>query len=433
MALGTDIVKISRIEHLIKDGIPEKVFSAHEILYINSKKNKAQTAAGIFAAKEAVLKALGCGITLPLRDAEILHDENGAPYLMLNGKVDEYSKTAGIIKWEVSISHDGEYAIASATGSVDKVFLMCSEPLKKLKDAPQNAITPQMIGKYLPKRNTSTHKGNYGRLYVLAGSVGLTGAAIMACTSALKCGTGLISLGCAEELNAIFEISMKEVMTKPLKSKNGLITKDDCHKILEEIQNADLCLIGPGLGRSEDLTCIIRNIISSEFTTPLVIDADGLNAISEDTSILENHKMPIILTPHIGEFARLTKVPCEEILKEPKKYALEFAKKFNVVLVLKSHRTLVADPSGAIYENVLGNPGMATGGTGDVLAGAVASFAAQGKSPLEAALTGVYVHSYSADIASFKTGEYSLTPSDIIEHLPLAIKTTEVGPKEMQK
>ena len=226
---------------------------------------------------------------------------------------------------------------------------------------------------------------------------------------------------------------MKEVMTKPLKSKDGLITKDDCHKILCEIENADLCLIGPGLGRSAELTHIIRSVVGSESTTPLVIDADGLNAISEDTSILENHKMPIILTPHIGEFSRLTGVSCEEILREPKKYALEFAKKFNVVLVLKSHKTLVAEASGAIYENVLGNPGMATGGTGDVLAGAVASFAAQGKSPLEAALTGVYVHSYSADIASFKTGEYSLTPSDIIEHLPLAIKATEVNPKEMQK
>ncbi len=125
MALGTDIVKISRIEHLINDGIPQKVFSANETLYINSKKDKAQTAAGIFAAKEAVLKALGCGITLPLCEAEILHGENGAPYLMLTGKVDEYSKNAGIIKWEVSISHDGEYAIASAMGSVDKEFLRC--------------------------------------------------------------------------------------------------------------------------------------------------------------------------------------------------------------------------------------------------------------------------------------------------------------------
>jgi NAD(P)H-hydrate epimerase len=215
---------------------------------------------------------------------------------------------------------------------------------------------------------------------------------------------------------------MKEVMTKPLKSKDGLITKDDCHKLLEEIQNADLCLIGPGLGRSEDLTYIIRNIISSEIATPLVIDADGLNAISEDTSILENHKMPIILTPHIGEFSRLTKVSCEEILKEPKKYALEFAKKFNVVLVLKSHKTLVAEPSGEVFENVLGNPGMATGGSGDVLAGVIVSLLGQGIAPLKAAACGAWLHGAAGDICEKEIGQYGMLPSDMVNVLPRLLK-----------
>ena len=432
MALGTDIVKIKRIEHLIESGIPRKIFSESEICYIDSKKDKAQTATGMFAAKEAVLKAVGCGITLPLNEVEICHNEKGAPLVKFYGKARECIEKNFLTVWEISISHDGEYAIASAMCQIDREAAMCLEPLKKLENASENAITPKMVQTCLPVRNTSTHKGNYGRLYVLAGSMGLTGAAIMACTSALKCGTGLISLGCARELNTIFEIAMKEVMTKPLESKDGLIVKDELKTIISEIQNADVCLIGPGIGRSSDLTYVVKSIIASDITTTLVIDADGLNAISDDTSVLEGHKMPLIITPHIGEFSRLTGVPSEEILKDTTKYAKEFAKKYNAVAVLKSHRTVVASPEGEVYENVLGNPGMATGGTGDVLAGAIASFAAQGNTALTAALCGVYIHSYAADIAVLKTGEYSLTPTDIIDYIPRAIKATQVITKEMQ-
>ena len=424
MPLGTDIVKISRMERVISPQIPKKIFTENEIAYINTKNNKAQSSAGIFAAKEAVLKAFGTGIALPLNEVEILHAESGAPYLSLLGNAKAYSDNNGFTGWEISISHDGEYAVAVAMACADKLAGAHIKIAQKLKYAPQNAITRDVAKNLLSPRKSSTHKGDYGRLYVLAGSIGLTGAAIMACTSALKCGAGRISLGCAKELNNIFEISLKEVMTKPLQSKDGLIVKDDLEKIIANAKNADMCLIGPGLGRSEDLTYIVKTLITSDMTTPLVIDADGLNAISEEVAMLQNHKMPITITPHIGEFARLTGLSAEEILKDTQKHALEFAKKHNVTVVLKSHQTVVASPGGEVYINILGNPGMATGGTGDVLAGAVASFGAQGKSALEAALLGVYIHSYAADLGAYTLGEYSLTPSDITDNLAFAIKNT---------
>ena len=424
MTTGIDIVKISRIEKLLKNGIPKKVFSLRESEYINSKKFKARTAAGLFAAKEAVVKALGCGITVPLDCVEILHNPKGQPYVMLSGKVLAISREMGIECFAVSISHDGEYAVASANAKTDGTYLSYIKIIDKFKTAPDNAITPHIAENLLPHRKNATHKGSYGRLYALAGSKGLTGAAIMACTAALRCGAGLISLGCADELNTIFEIAMQEIMTKPLKSKNGVISAESTQAILKEISSADVCLIGPGLGRNQDITSIMESVLSSSLI-PMVIDADGLYAISENINMLSKHKNPIIITPHIGEFSRLTGLSAEEILSDTPKYAVEFSKKHNVITVLKSHRTVVSSPEGRVYVNILGNPGMATGGSGDVLSGAIASFMAQGMSAFDSALAGVYIHSLAADMGADFTGEYSLTPSDIISYIPHAIKQSQ--------
>lgn len=427
MPIGIDTVKISRMHHLVQRGLPEKVFSPTEREYILSKANPEQTAAGIYAAKESVLKAMGTGITVPLNEVCIAHSPQGMPHVSLRGKALQTAVCMGIDEFELSITHDGEYAMAAVWSETDMYLKYFTKAIKRLDSAPHNAITPEIITKLLPLRESATHKGSYGRVYVLAGSEGLTGAAIMACTAVLKCGAGLISLGCARELNTIFEISLKEVMTKPLASTEGIICRKDEDKIYAEAKNADICLIGPGLGKSKDINQIVKNILSME-NTPCVIDADGLNAIAEDMTMLQNHKSELILTPHIGEFARLSGLSAEEILATPADVASEFARKYRVTLVLKSHQTVVATEKGAVYVNMLGNPGMATGGTGDVLSGAITSFAAQGRSMEEAALTGVYLHSLAADMASCRKGEYSLTPSDILEYLPYAIKYSQ---KEM--
>jgi NAD(P)H-hydrate epimerase len=282
-------------------------------------------------------------------------------------------------------------------------------------------ISPSLIKKILPKRDAHIHKGDCGRLFVLAGSKGLTGAAIMASKSALRCGAGLITLGCPESLNNIFECSLTEVMTLPLDDDSGVLNCNDINIITARAAASDCTLSGPGLTCSDCTKQITEQLVQS-CTKPLVLDADSINALSKNINILNNRKCDIILTPHIGEFSRLTGLDSKQILASPAVYAKEFATKHRLTLVLKSHRTVVATPDGRVYTNILGNPGMATGGTGDVLAGSIAAFAAQGMSCENAALSGVYIHSLAADMAAEEFGEYGLTPEDIINTLPYAIK-----------
>lgn len=418
MSLGTDIIRISRIEKLIKSRIPSKIYTDCEADYISSAPCSAQTAAGIFAAKEAVLKALGKGISLPLKDVCIMHRGDGSPYVRLTGAVLDYAKNLGITDAEISISHDGEYAVAYAHLTEDNKLSVYNRVMDKLKDAPANAICAKNL---LKPRKENTHKGDYGRLYAVAGSAGLTGAAYLACTSALRCGSGLITLACPGELNSIMECKLTEVMTKPLYSTDGHISQNAIGVILSDLKKSDVCLFGPGLSRNEDITALTEVTIAN-CPVPMVIDADGLYALSKNTDVLYDAKQSIILTPHIGEFSYLTGTDTAEILKDTEKHGLHFAKKYGVTLVLKSHRTIVCTPEGECFVNMLGNPGMATGGTGDVLSGCIASFVGQGLGVNDASKLGVYIHSLASDMASEEMGEYSLTPSDIIDYIPYAIQ-----------
>lgn len=419
MPNGIDIAKISRFEKMSEE-LPKKIFSENEAEYIRSKKNRAQTAAGIFAAKEAFLKCCECGLfSAPLSEIEIVHF-GSAPRINLSGSALELAKKSGFSRFDVSITHDGDYAAAVVSAENEKYFSHYKRALERADFSADKAISEDEIRALLPKRAQNAHKGTCGRLYAIAGSVGLTGAAILACSASLKCGAGLITLGCAKSLNEIFEISLREVMTKPLDDKNGVISENALAEILPSIKSADAVLAGPGLGKGAGIEKITNEILKSGAYA--VLDADALNAISQNVSALLNHSAKLILTPHVGEFSRLSGISIDEILKNPKSHAVDFAKKYNVTLVLKSHKTVVATPDGESFSNALGNPGMATGGTGDVLCGAVASFAAQGLLPENAAKTGVYIHSLAADMASFEKGEYSLTPSDIVEFIPYALK-----------
>ena len=423
MYIGTDIVKCDRMSACLKKDIPSKVFTPEESGYIASKKNKNQTAAGIFAAKEAVFKCLGTGIRMPLTDVCITHDSMGAPVCLLSGKAQSIALSLGIESISVSISHDGEYALAVASAEKNPTLCRAYGILSAFENAGSDVITPCFAKELLPDRRKNTHKGDYGRLFVLAGSTGLTGAAIMACKSALRSGAGLITLGCAKELNPIFETSLTEVMTMPLSGKDGMLDTGDADKIMEKINSSDVCLIGPGLGRSRDITELVQTIVTKSKKT-CIIDADGINALAKNINILEEASCPVILTPHLGEFSALTGISIDKISKEPLSVALPFAKKHKITLVLKSHETVVCTKDGFYKKNILGNPGMATGGSGDVLAGIIASFAAQGRSPEDSAYLGVYLHSFAGDIAALETGEYSLTPEDIIKTLPNAIEYT---------
>jgi len=281
---------------------------------------------------------------------------------------------------------------------------------------------PSDMKKLLPKRKPDTHKGDYGHVFVIAGSAGMTGAAALASTGALLSGSGLVTLGIPKSLNPIMEVKLTEVMTKPLpETDDQTLSEGAFSKIMKFAGKANCIAIGPGLSRNSGTEKLIKELIAS-LDKPMVLDADGINALEGNARILSSAKAPIVITPHCGEMARLISLSRESIIKAKEKVAKNFANKYNVVCVLKSHRTVVAEPKGKIYVNLTGNPGMASGGAGDILTGMIASFIGQGIKPFDAARLGVFLHGFAGDLAAKEKGEISLIASDILNKLPQAIK-----------
>ncbi|MCP2605053.1 NAD(P)H-hydrate dehydratase [Candidatus Aminicenantes bacterium AH-873-B07] len=290
----------------------------------------------------------------------------------------------------------------------------------KLELIDKNAI----ISCFEPRKK-DTHKGTYGHLFILAGSLGKTGAAIMAGKSALKIGAGLVTIGTPQSCLPIIARSMMELMTEPLaETEKKTLSEKALEEVLILSKDKDALLIGPGITTHPSTSNLILNILE-KIDKPVVIDADGLNILASRPEVLKNVKNNIVLTPHPGEFARLLKKTTKEILKNKIEYTREFATKYNVYLVLKGYKTLIATPEGNVFVNPTGNPGMATAGSGDVLSGILGGLIIQQKNFLNAILAGIYVHGLSGDIASQKIGEKSLIARDLITYLPKAIKLLE--------
>lgn len=279
----------------------------------------------------------------------------------------------------------------------------------------------EIVGK-IPKRRPNTHKGDYGKANVIAGSQGLTGAAILTCRAALRTGLGLLKLYIPESLNLLITTSVPEVVTIPLQEmRKGTIGLNHINRIIEDTEHATVLAIGPGCGNTTELAEMVRRILL-EVDKPVVIDADGLNALARNISWLGNKKAQVVLTPHPGEMARLTGLTPAEINRHPIEVARDFATKWQVVVVLKGSRTIIATPEGLVYVNVNGNPGMATAGTGDILTGMITGFIAQGLTPIDAVLVGVYLHGLSGDLMAEMKGERGLLASDIVEGMTYAFK-----------
>jgi len=277
-----------------------------------------------------------------------------------------------------------------------------------------------------PTRTQNTHKGSFGRVFALAGSIGFTGAAYLAVTAAMKTGCGLATLGIPYSLNNIMEQKLTEVMTLPLVEKDGMLSKDALCGIKKAILGSDAVICGCGLGNNEDIYEIITEIIKTS-KTPIVLDADGINVLMGHTDILKGKNCEIIITPHIGEMARITGLSIQQIQNNTLQVAQTFATEYNIVTVLKSANTIVALPNGEAYINIYGNSGMATAGSGDVLAGIIGSLIAQGVPPMQAAKSGVYIHSRAGDLAAYKLGEHSLLATDIMQHISYAGREDYVG------
>ena len=274
----------------------------------------------------------------------------------------------------------------------------------------------------LPRRDRNAHKGGFGKIFVLAGSVGYTGAPIFAANAAVRTGSGLVYLGVPGDIYPIAAAKCDEAMPFPLPKKYDMI--------LEKAQSCDIALIGPGLGRAPETETLVRFLLT-DLTIPVVLDADGINALEGHIDVLDRRKALTILTPHEGEFRRLTgcKLPIQDRLTA----AREFAKAHNCVLVLKGHGTVTAAPDGRCFVNTTGNPGMAKGGSGDVLAGMIASLLGQKQlrseahDPYGAEVTAwaVFYHGQCGDRCADKFGEYGMTPSDMLAAIPEVLKEHE--------
>ncbi len=310
------------------------------------------------------------------------------------------------------------YPGAGLTGNLQIVDIGIPSFITEQTRPGQMLLTPEMIYDIIPKRHPEAHKGDNGHLLVIAGSTGKTGAAAMTAMTAMRSGTGLVTLGIPESLNPILENILLETMTCPLpETKAHNFGEASFDRIMNLLSDKKCLAIGPGIGTEQETRKLLHRIIM-ESNIPTVIDADGLNNLVGHTDILTNAPAPVILTPHPGEMARLTNLTVQKIQKDRIGCARSFAKKFNAYVVLKGARTIIAHPDGIVFINPTGNPGMASGGMGDVLTGLIAGFVAQGCSPGKAAHAGVYLHGATADSLETNIGPFGYMATDVMEAIP---------------
>ena len=282
---------------------------------------------------------------------------------------------------------------------------------------PLHLMVGEELSGLLPEREPGTHKGDYGHVLLVAGSPGKAGAAILAARAAVRSGAGLVTAAVPESILDVVDLGSIESMTLPLRSLDG---------VLEAAEGKSVLAMGPGLGQEDETAEAIRRI-AAEVSLPLILDADGINAFAGRAAELAGRSAETVLTPHPGELGRLLGISTSEVQEDRIAAARRAAVEAEAVVVLKGHRTLVVTPGGEVHVNTTGNPGMASGGTGDVLTGLIAGLLAQGLGALDAARLGVYLHGLAGDLAAARTGEAALTAGDLLTYLPAAFLELEEG------
>ena len=277
-------------------------------------------------------------------------------------------------------------------------------------------LTHQDVLNILPDRSPDSHKGDYGKILLLCGSRGYTGAAALAAMGALRSGAGLVYLGVPESIYAIEAVKLTEPVVFPLPDQYGKLSTDALIQLGDMLPRMDAVLIGPGLGISDGTSQIVQYILK-EAKCPVVLDADGISIAASHKDILRERTSATVLTPHAGEFSRLTgTMPTDRVSN-----AKDAARDMNVIMVLKGHETVITDGK-CCYINNTGNPGMAVGGSGDVLAGVIVSLLGQGVDPLQSAACGVWLHGAAGDICAESIGQYGMLPGDMLNVLPRLLK-----------
>lgn len=309
------------------------------------------------------------------------------------------------------------YPAADCTGEIVPDMISVPEYVINSQQLSVNVTDSGFVRSLIGKRSDNTQKGNYGKLLVIAGSEGMSGAAYMAAQAALKSGTGLITLACPRSVNHVLEAKTTEVMTMPLSDCEGHISRSAVPVLEKKLKSVSAVLIGPGLGRSQDVSEVVRAVLKT-CRVPVIIDADAINAVAQDKSVLSECACDIIFTPHAMEMSRLTGLDASYIEENRLQVSRESSDELGAVVLLKGHHTIVTAPSLTQYINTTGNPGMASGGSGDVLAGIAAAFAARGIDCAEAAAAAAYIHGMAGDIAAKRYGMESMSAENILECLP---------------
>ena len=273
-------------------------------------------------------------------------------------------------------------------------------------------LTEEYVHSLLPQRRQDAHKGDFGRVLLLCGSVGYTGAAAMAAQAAVRCGAGLIFAGVPDAVYPIVAAKLDEPMVFPLPSQDGKLASCAQKEILRKLPQMDAVLVGPGLGQSQGVLECVMSVLQNS-TVPVVLDADGINVLSHHIDVLRESACPVIVTPHPGEFHRLG----GDVTMGREAAAKALAEELGCVCLLKGHHTVITDGQ-TIFVNPTGNPGMATGGSGDVLSGMLTALLGQGLKPLEAAAAAAWLHGAAGDLCAKEIGQYGMLPTDMIRALP---------------
>ena len=404
--IGVDAVSVDRLALAVTRsgaGFLNKVYTPAEQAYCAGSDDRL---AGRWAAKEAVIKCFdGTGICFPRRRIEVLPGPNGAPRVRLLGD----HRGARV---EVSITHHSRLAVATAQ-------LEMPDPAADLLPAPEAVM--------IPERPKDAHKGTFGTAVVLAGSLGLTGAAYLAATGAARAGAGLVKLLVAGTIYPILATKCTEVMATPLAEvAPGAVGHAAYDSILRHLASAQVGVIGPGLGRDSSTWRLVVDL-AQRAQCPLVIDADGLNALADSPRARARLGTHRVLTPHPGELSRLTGRTIGAIEADRTAAARKAAKEWGAIVVLKGAHTLVAHPDGRVSEDPHEVPALATGGTGDVLSGIIGGLIAQGSDPFSAAVTGVYIHAAAGRRISQRIGESGLLAGDLLMEIPLVMNILRLG------
>jgi NAD(P)H-hydrate epimerase len=390
------IPRIAEAQKRFGNRFLHKFLSDREIDYCAGS---AERWAGRWAAKEAIGKAMPTGVPRPrMRDVEILPSEDGRPHVRVAPATTLTGRDI-----DVSIAHDGHFAVAVAVIPEAEVI----HPDGELPD-----------GFKLPARPRDGHKGTFGTVVVLAGSQGYTGAAYLTSMGAARSGAGIVRLMVAQSIYPILAEKCTEVVVGPIPEISpGVVGHAALSAVLRGFAGAASGIVGPGIGRDMSTRRLIEDLLP-KVTVPLVLDADALNLLSEHRGILPKLSPDIVLTPHPAEFGRLANMETSAVQKDRRGIASRFAKTWNKVVVLKGAGTVIAAPDGRITLNPIATPALASGGTGDVLAGLIGGLMAQKLPAFEAAVTGVHLHSVAGTDLEASMGQAGVLASDLLPQIP---------------